>query len=277
LPVIALGRDAAKLAQLPSTIETWADEKGKAPGDEAFERLSGGLVLHLAGVADRRRVNGTASDAALAYARDMAELASAARLRGVVLVSSIYASLEEQGSTSAYGAHKLAVERLFGSSDAVPTLILRLPPVYGPRLRGSIPLLAKLVRRGVPIPFGRATEPRDYLAMGNLLSLLQHLSGVDHQTFAQLHGLAVEPSDGSPVTTAELVRMIGQVIGRRPLLLPIPEGLVIAMGRWAGKANLVEAAFHPLLARGSDVLARQLGWRAALELPETLNYLRKSV
>jgi UDP-glucose 4-epimerase len=274
-PVIGISRDLDRLARLPNTIERWSWERLRSIRQADADRYAGGIVLHLAGVADRQQMAGEGPATALEHAREMAAFAARARLKGVVLASSIYVSLGERGGLSEYGAHKLAIEQVFRSHAKCPMLTLRLPPVYGPGARGGMALLASLVRRGMPLPLGLARELRDYLSIASLCRLLEAAVQAGDKTWQALDGVIAEPSDGFPLTTNELVRLIGQVIGRSPRLIPVPAPIVSLLARAMGKAELAETAFQPLRSRPDAILAQQLGWKPDIRPPESLLFLRE--
>lgn len=271
--VTALGRDAGRLTALPGAAHIWPLERTKTSSAEKIQSVGGGLLIHLAGMAERTGSHSALADSALAHAREIADLAVRARMRGVVLVSSIYSSLEERGRSSEYGKHKRAVEYVFQSRPEFPTLTLRLPPVYGEGLGGNIPLLANLVRLGIPIPFGLARAPRDYLAIGNLTDLLIRVALADDAAWKFLNGCVYEPSDGLPLSTNDLVRMISAVIGRRSLLLPFPAAALIPVAGLFGKHELAAAAFSPLLTASNNAVDILTGWKPKIQPPHSLAFL----
>ena len=273
---VAIGRDAARLAALPNSVEKLACEACHSLAPEKLAGFRDGIVFHLAGEARRSQGAGPSAATALVYAQELAEFAARAGVGRVVLASSIYARLHEEGVTSDYGAHKLEVERAFRAHPGFATLTLRLPPIYGGEARGSIDALARLVRRGVPLPLGRAREKRSYLEIGNLCALLRSLASADDGAWKSLAGRIAEASDGPPVSTRELLAVIGGAVGRKPRLLSIPPGPVIAAARLLGRAELVEAAFAPLPARSDDELRRLTGWSPQPLSLATLDYLESS-
>jgi UDP-glucose 4-epimerase len=234
------------------------------------------ILIHLAGIAGRTRCTAEASSEAVRFACEAISLAKEMGADRAILGSSIYASLAEQGRHSAYGEHKLEIERAFASEFSGEVVTLRLPPVYGGKDdASSITRLASLVGRRVPLPLGLANARRDYLALENFLQLVTTIarSPRSHAPRESVY----EPSDGSSVTTCELARLLGwAVYDRPPLLIPVPGVIMRLLGGIAGKGELVQAAFDPLTAKGNTSLSRDFGWVPTVTMPASLDYLRPS-
>jgi nucleoside-diphosphate-sugar epimerase len=174
-------------------------------------------------VAEFRAVNVTGT-------RRLLELARAAGVRRVVFASSVKAMGEGSAEVwteetparpvDPYGVSKLEAEevvREFSWGAGIDALILRLPMVYGPGMKGNMLRLFRLVERGVPLPFGRIENRRSMLH-------------VDNAVRAFVAALAAPStgcevflcSDDDDVATPELVAMIAAALGARSRLLPVP-------------------------------------------------------
>lgn len=232
-------------------------------------------LIHLAGVAGRTNCSQETCAEAAQFARQAISSARAVSASRAILVSSIYASLAEQGSGSTYGAHKLEIEGIFSSEFTGQLITLRLPPVYGGRAdASSIARLAGLVRRGLPLPLGLAGAPRDYLSIENFLHLATTLLRAAWSDPGRRD--TYEPSDGSAVTTVELIRHLGKLANRTPLLLPVPPVAMRKLSMLVGRSDLVQAAFDPLEARDNARLARDFGWTPVISMPASLEYLHSA-
>jgi nucleoside-diphosphate-sugar epimerase len=84
----------------------------------------------------------------------------------------------------------------------------------------------KLVRRGVPLPLGAVRNLRSVLYIGNLMHALQLL--VEQRPAS---GEIFFAADAEPLSTPTLIRMIGDAVGRPPILLPVPVWMLEALGR----------------------------------------------
>ena len=104
--------------------------------------------------------------------------------------------------------------------------ILRLPLLYGPKMKGNMLSLFRLVDRGVPLPLGLVRNRRSMAFVGNVAAAV--LAALRSPTAAPRTFFV---SDGRDLSTPELVRLIAQALGRRARLLPVPPLLFRAAGR----------------------------------------------
>jgi nucleoside-diphosphate-sugar epimerase len=100
--------------------------------------------------------------------------------------------------------------------------IIRPPRIVWPEASGNLALLARLVRKGVPLPFDLVDHNRrDNVSPESILSLVRLC--LDHPAAA---GETFLVADGAPLSTRELLVRIGRLVGRRPRLLPVPRALL---------------------------------------------------
>lgn len=160
-----------------------------------------------------------------------------------------------------YGQSKLEAEcalRELGQSTGLEVVIVRPPLVYGPGVKANFLNLMKLVRRGVPLPFGKIYNHRSMVALDNLVDLLivctRHPKAIN-QVFMV--------SDGVDVGIADLLRMIAAVMKKRVVLVPVPVGLMVAVARLAGKAGMAQRLLSSLQV---DISTTQtmLGWQPVI-------------
>ena len=241
-----------------------------ASGPALAEACGGAaMIVHLADNPVRTDEAGSAP----ALAEAVASAASVALVPRIVLASSIYARLDEGGQANAYGAGKRAAERILGAVPTAETVTLRLPPVYGPGCKGGFALLERLVQTGLPLPFGLARAPRAYLSRDNLVHLLVALARADDAGFADAARATWEPSDGSPVATAELVRALSAACGRKARLFPVPAPLLAGLAALAGQREKLDAVFAPLACDDDTGLQRAVGWSPEPDLAVNLRWL----
>ena len=269
--VVAIVRAPPQPGVLLPDVETCMVPDLADPGGLLAEACRGAaMIVHLADNPERTE-HGNRSEA---LARAVAAAATQAGVGRIDFASSIYATLDEQGRASDYGAGKRAAERVLSALYGVDTVSLRLPPVYGPGGKGGFALVAKLAQTGWPLPFGKAHAPRDYLSRTNLARLVVALAAVDDRAFAAAAAQVWEPSDGSGVSTAELARAVGRVTGRPVRLVPVPPGLLAVVAALAAKREGAEAVFAPLATRDDGELQRLVGWRPEADLDTNLGWLR---
>lgn len=228
-------------------------------------------VLHLADNPDRNETR--SAEEALRVCDALIEAIRSNAVEGLIFASSVYARSAKHGAAS-YGAVKRAMEDRFQAASDISTVILRLPPVYGPGGKGGLAMLARLAGKNVPLPLGSAKAPRAYLSRNNLSSLVLAMVKSDSGSWASA-GQAFEPSDDRTVATRDLVRMMGLTLGRTPLLIPVPIGLLRAIGAITGRSELIGGAVDALTVAPAEDLEQAFGWRAAEQMPESLAFLAR--
>lgn len=231
-------------------------------------------ILHLADNPDRNDVRSAEDAARICVA--LIEAVRSNRVKGVIVASSVYAAKDQRGRAS-YGSVKRMIEREFLSAQDLRTIVLRLPPVYGPGGQGGLATLSRLVRKGLPLPLGAATVPRSYLSRRNLASLVVTIVGAGDDTWRSEANKLFEPSDGIPVSTRDIVRGMAAQIGVRSRLIPIPIGLLRMAAAAAGRSELVSSAIDSLEVAPVEVLEAAFGWRPIERMPESLAFLRDEV
>lgn len=236
------------------------------------------VVFHLAGQPGVRgswaEGFGTYVDQNVLVTQRILEACLEARPRRFVYASSssvygnagVYPTPEDTvpSPVSPYGVTKLAGEHLCGVYDAtwgLSTCALRYFTVYGPGQRPDM-AIHRFIKRaldGEPIPqFGDGSAVRDFTYVADIVEATLRAGDAD------LAGRRVmNVAGGSSVTVSELVRLLGDLIGR-PLevdLQPTQAGDVAATGGDISAAKLA-LNWDP----GTDLLdglSRQIEWHTA--------------
>lgn len=226
-------------------------------------------VVHLAAVAhvvsgpqpgpatyQRVNVGGTSS------------LAVAAKERGVgafILMSSISAvssvsgdpvhELTTPATRTAYGQSKLDAERVVReifAGSGTGWVALRPPLVYGPGNPGNMARLVRLVERRVPIPVGGIENRRSLIYVGNLVDAVAAViaAGPGNDIF--------NVADAEVVSSADLVRLIGDAISVRPRVWSIPGSMLRGAGRLGDGLGRVSRRRFPLDSRSVEGLIGSL-------------------
>lgn len=266
-----------------STRPSWAGQAIEwktvpSYGDAAAlgEALSGaGYLLHLAD--SPARTHERSGEEALRNGVALIEAVRASGVKGIIVASSVYARMGTDGGPGSYGTVKRAVEDQFLAAPDLPTVILRLPPVYGPGGRGGLTALSRLVRKRLPLPLGTARAPRAYLSRRNLASLIIAAVNAGDDAWKDASGRIFEPSDGTAVSTRDLVGHMASQIGVSPRLVPFPVGLLRVAAAAAGRSELVSGAVDPLDVAPVGELEAAFGWRPVERMPESLAFLREEV
>lgn len=206
---------------------------------------------------------------------NLARQAAAADVRRFVCISSIKA-MGEGGHFSAdtpchpqdaYGRSKREAEETLlklSAETGLEIVILRLPLVYGPGVKGNFLSLMRAVQKGLPLPLGAVANARSLLYLGNLVDVIALC--LTHPVAA---GRVFLPSDGPEISTSGLIRGIAKAMDRKARLLPIPPSLMLAAAGMLGKGPAAARLFGDLTV-DSAPLFTELGWRPPFTMGEGL-------
>lgn len=271
LGVLALTRGAAPAETRPQV--RWLATPDGAPRASDLDACT--AVVHLAGRAHTRVAVDAGRDLFDEANRELAlRTAAAARQAGVrrfVFVS----TLGVHGNWSAspvtadsppqldtpYARSKWAAELELKRAEAAGSTqlcIVRPPMVYGPRCPGNFARLVRLVRTGLPLPFGSVREVRSFVHVDNLASFLQRCA--EHPTASGAFVVA----DGSDWTLPDLVRVIGQGVHRPARLLPFPPAALRAFAAVAGLRREMDSLTRPMLV-DARATCQAFGWTPPVE------------
>lgn len=100
------------------------------------------------------------------------------------------------------------------------TYILRLCMIHGKGVKGNLPLLFKFVKKGWPWPLAAFENQRSYASMGNVGYVVSELLNKDVES--GIYNLC----DDELVSTNELIRLMGESLGREAKMLRVPKGIV---------------------------------------------------
>ncbi|MNE26499.1 GDP-6-deoxy-D-mannose reductase [compost metagenome] len=166
-----------------------------------------------------------------------------------------------------YGQSKLEAEQgLLGIADetGLEVVIVRPPLVYGPGVRANFASLMRALDRRLPLPFALIDNRRSLVSRANLVDLI--LLCMKHPAAANQVFLV---SDGQDISTADLCRKLSHALGRRPRLLPVPQGLLRFLAVLSGKRAQMQRLLGSLqLDIGKT--ERLLGWTPPVGVDEAL-------
>lgn len=152
-----------------------------------------------------------------------------------------------------YALSKLHCEGSVRQTGLREFTILRPPLVYGPGAPGNFARLVRAVQRGWPLPLREVHNARSFVALENLLDLLELC--LTHPAAANELFLA---ADAETVTTTQLVECIARGVGRRARLWRMPAPLVSTAAA-LGASRLVDSLYGDLRLDIGKA-RRLLGW-----------------
>ena len=241
-------------------------------------------IVHLAG---RTHVlNETAARPAAAYVSAnvaatarLARAAISAGVRRFVLASTVKVNGEYSAPTRPlrpddppdprddYARSKRDAEReLAGiaSATGMAPIVLRLPLVYGPGVKGNLVALMDEIARGGRLPLGAIHNRRSLLYVGNLVEAIDAVLDAPDPP-SGVHFVA----DGESVAVPELATAIGLALGVPARLTAVPVWLLRLGGSLSGRRALVERLAGTLEVDTAS-LAATTGWRPRYRLAEGL-------
>ncbi len=194
-------------------------------------------------LAEFRKVN---VDGTLRLARQSAD----AGVKRFIFISSIkvngegtvsgkpYTAFDTPAPQDPYGVSKMEAE--YGLHDiakatGMEVVIIRPVLVYGPGVKANFLSMMRWLNKGVPLPLGAIHNKRSLVSLDNLVDLV--VTCIDHPAAAHETFLV---SDGEDLSTTEILRRMGQALGKSARLVPVPAGLLETGAAILGKRAVAQ-------------------------------------
>jgi nucleoside-diphosphate-sugar epimerase len=210
----------------------------------------------------------------------LARQAASAGVRRLVMISSIKVNGESTLAGQPFTAHQDArPEDPYGRSKweaelrvrdlaremGLEVVIIRPPLVYGPGVKANFAAMMRAVQRGLPLPLASVTQNRRSLvSLDNLVDLL--ITCIDHPAAANQTLLV---SDGEDLSTADLLRRLGDAMVKPARLFPVPVPLLRAGAALIGKQGVAQRLLDNLQVDISHT-RETLGWTPPITVDEGL-------
>jgi nucleoside-diphosphate-sugar epimerase len=194
-------------------------------------------------MAEYRKIN-------VAGTLNLAKQAISAGVRRFIFISSIkvngedtplghrYCADDEPAPQDPYGISKLEAEQglmKLAAETGLEVVIIRPPLIYGPGVKGNFLNMIKLVEKGTPLPLGSVHNKRSLVGIDNLVDLI--IRCIDHPAAINQVFLA---GDGKDLSTVELLRGVGEAMGKPARLIPVPADLLQLGATLLGKKALAQ-------------------------------------
>jgi len=263
------------------------------PGALTADELRGiDAVVHLAArvhvMDDRasdeehfRQFNVTATErlahvAALAGVRRFVFM-STIKVNGEATTDSVFTADDPPSPAGAYAVSKHLAElavRAVEAQTGMEVVVVRPPLVYGPGVGGNFLRMMRWIDKGWPLPFARIRNQRSYVSVWNLADLVG--TALVHPAAGGRNFLV---SDGRPMSTAELVRLLAAAFGRSPKLVAVPESALRFAARLLGRGEDIDRLCGSLVV--DDAATRALlGWNPQADvetsIARTVGWYRES-
>lgn len=210
---------------------------------------------------------------------DLARAAIDAGATRFIYLSTIKVHGENSGTGSPFTAHdvpnpvdpyalsKLEAEdqlRNLANETGLELVVIRVPLVYGPGVKGNFRSMMRWLAAGVPLPLGGLNNRRSLVALDNLVDLIDVC--VDHPAAANRTLLV---SDGEDLSTSMLLERLAGALGRRARLLSFPERWIARGARLLGREHIYQRLAGNLQVDASETRAL-LGWEPPVRVDEAL-------
>lgn len=168
----------------------------------------------------------------------------------------------------AYGQSKFEAEQLLfeiGQTTPMEVVVIRPPIIYGPGVKANFASMIKIIKKGLPLPFGSISNQRSMLAIHNLVNFI---------TLCTMHPAAANEvfliADGEDVSTTDMLIKIAKAYKRPIRLIPVPVYLMIFIAKLTNKNNISDRLFGNLQI---DITKAQhlLGWKPVVSMEQQLN------
>lgn len=266
------GMDAVTVADLDAHTDWRAALEGVSVVVHTAARVHVMKETATDSLAEFRRVN-------VQGTLNLARQAAAAGVRRFIFVSSVKVNGETSqpgkplhaddapAPQDAYGVSKHEAEvglHALAAETGMQVVVIRPVLVYGPGVKANFLSMMRWLERGVPLPLGAVHNRRSLVSLGNLVDLI--ISCVDHPAAA---GQTFMASDGEDVSLSQLLRALGQALGRPARLLPVPAVLLHTAAALLGRRDLAQRLLGSLQV---DIAKnhRLLGWRPPYTLKQGL-------
>ena len=166
------------------------------------------------------------------------------------------------GESKLLAEHEL--QRITHHTDTTLT-VLRVPMVYGPQAPGNFHKLAKAIRWGLPLPIANANRKRSFLAIQNLVSAFTTILNVTPNSSDRFLLCDLEA-----ISSCSLANQIGEIIGRRAVIYPAPERLLLLTLRMLGKERMGQSLFGQSLIDPQSFMKR-FSWSPPVSLDAALD------
>ena len=241
-------------------------------------------IIHCAGRA--HVMNETKADSLKIYhsanvdgTKQLAEQAVEAGVKRFIFLSSIgvngistkisekFTSKDTPAPIENYAISKLRAEEALlhvSKKTGLEVVIIRLPLVYGERVKGNFLRLLNIINKGFLLPFGKIDNLKSFIGLDNLIDLIIYC--IDHPSATGKIFLA---SDGEDISTTDLIKKLSNAMGKPKRLFPFPVPVIKLIGKIFKKSYEAERLLSSLRIDSSDT-QKLLGWKPPFTLDEGL-------
>jgi nucleoside-diphosphate-sugar epimerase len=178
-----------------------------------------------------------------------------------------YSEASTPAPQDAYGVSKWQAEQALqriGQEGHMQVVIVRPPLVYGVGVKGNFIRLVQAIDQGLPLPLAGADNQRSLIYLDNLVDAL--ITCATHPAAA---GQTFLLSDGTDVSTAQLIRKIAHALGKHNRAFYFPPALLRMAAILLGRKDQADRLFGWLQVNDSKIRS-ELGWMPPYTLEQGL-------
>ncbi len=276
-PVVAVGRALSRLPIHPNIECAVVPDLSDVTTLEHLCR-NVDVVIHLAArVHQMKETQNTATQAYQALnitvTQRLAQAARAASVKQFIFLSSIkvngertttrpFSAADRANPQDAYALSKWQAECALQAICRKPMalMILRVPVIMGPGVKGNLLELIRWVDRGRPLPFGALQNRRQLLALDNLCAVIQYA------VYQQSSG-CYTVAEKQAVSTPALITALANAMGKPARLWYVPAWLLKMGFRLIGKSAQYERLSGDLEIETKSI-SNNLNWVPAFTLQQ---------
>lgn len=152
-------------------------------------------------------------------------------------------------------------------------VIIRLPLVYGPGVKGNFASMLRWMSKPLLLPFGAINNQRSLIALDNLVSFISLCA--DREKSLKASNQIFLISDGQDVSTTQLLKKVRQSLkcqspsGTKAWLVPFPVFIMKFLADILGKRDIANRLFGSLQIDNSKT-NDLLGWTPVVTMDEQL-------
>jgi nucleoside-diphosphate-sugar epimerase len=210
---------------------------------------------------------------------NLARQAAEAGVKRFIFVSSIgvnggetefkpYSVSDRPAPHTPYARSKFEAElalRELAIETGIEVVVIRPPLVYGPNAPGNFATLMKLLVKGTPLPLASVVNNRrSFVFVDNLVDLI--VTCLTHPAAGNETFLV---SDAESLSTAALLRRLGDALGSPARLIPVPVPLLQIGAALLGKSAMAQRLCGSLEVDISKT-CELLGWSPPISVDEGL-------
>ena len=137
-----------------------------------------------------------------------------------------------------YGVSKMEAEQQLmslGKEIGMEIVVIRPVLVYGPGVKANFRSMMSWLNKGWPLPLGAIRNQRSFVALENLIDLI--ITCIEHPGAANQVFLA---SDGYDMSTTQLLKQLGEALGRPARLIPVPVSILVRAASLLGRRSAAQ-------------------------------------